>query len=295
VAPGIATAFGISPGKIEESRLVRGSTVTRTISLVQGNPTEDTPVEVLVDSQDMKDWLSFDPGLSFVIPAGVQQFPFRVSITVPQDAEFGNYSAFLRVRTQPKPAEGAGTVAISVGARVDVNLTVGDNVIEEFNVKALSIEDITEGEPLTVSARIENTGNVPTGPDSASFELFDKFGGIRLAFTTLDGAVIDTVAPFSEKTLTLRFPIDLRIAPGQYRGHVKVFDGEGVVVREVKTGFIVSERTLVDILIDLAPYIAGALLIFILGIVSVVRKRRKMRGMPAGAGTLSDNLDASLQ
>jgi hypothetical protein len=275
VAPGIASAFGVSPGKIEENRLVPGSTVTRTISLVQGNPTEDVSVVVLVDSSNMKDWMIFDPGLDFVIPAGVQQFPFKVTIAVPKDAAFGNYSAYLRVRTKPKPAEEGGSVAVSVGARVDVNVTVGDNIIEEFNVKALAIQDITEGDPLTVSARIENTGNVPTGPDSASFELFDKFGSIRLAFGTIEGSAIGTVPPFGEKTLTLTFPIDLRIAPGQYRGDVKIFGKDGTVIREVKTGFSVREKTFFDVFIDVAPYVGGALLILIIGVVVMRRARRK--------------------
>ena len=100
--PSSVFAFGISPGGIREDRLVPGSVVTRTISLVQGNPKADLSMAVLIDSKDMKDWLSFEQGEEFVIPAGVQQFPFRITVTVPKDAEFGNYSAFVRLRQKPQ-------------------------------------------------------------------------------------------------------------------------------------------------------------------------------------------------
>lgn len=277
--PSAAVAFGVSPGAIQESRLVRGSTVTRTISLVQGNPAADVQVKVLVDSADMKEWMSFDPGLEFTIPAGVQQFPFRVTIAVPHDTPFGNYSAFLRIRTKPEPAQEGGTVSVAVGARVDVDITVGEDVIEEFSVKALTIEDIMEGEPLAASARIENTGNVPTGPDSASFELFDKFGGIRLAYGAVSGEAIERIPPFSEKTLALEFPVDLRLAPGDYRGHVQVFDEKGVVVREVKTGFTVREKTFLDTLSTTLPYVLGVVLVLIAaGMITRLWRKKRLSG-----------------
>lgn len=261
--PSSVFAFGISPGGIREDRLVPGSVVTRTISLVQGNPEADLSMAVLIDSKDMKEWLSFEQGLEFVIPAGVQQFPFRITVTVPKNAEFGNYSAFVRLRQKSDSVEGAqgGTVRVVSGARIDINITVGDDVIEEFNVRSLTISDIKEKEPLQAVARIENTGNVPTGPSGASFELFDKFGSVRLAFSSIDAETIGEIPAFGEETVKFKFPIDLRIAPGQYRGHVKLLDESGKVIREVNTPFEVRERTFVDLVIDLAPYIGFALVI----------------------------------
>lgn len=269
--PGVVQAggFGVSPPKIVENRLVPGSTLTRTIHLVQGTPEEDIGVLATVDSEDMKGWISFEQGSEFVIPAGVQQFPFKVTISVPGDAELGQYKAFVRVKTIPKPAEGGGQVAIALGGRIDVEVIVGDNVVVEFEVLSLRIDDIKEGKPLQVTARINNTGNVPTGPAGATFELFDKFGAIKLAVANADEKTLKEVPSFSEETLTLKFPIDIRLAPGEYRGHVRIFRDDGKIVRELITGFSVHEKTLVDVIVDTIPLavavvvIAGTLFYFL--------------------------------
>src|SRR3989338_4700146 len=121
--------FGVSPPSIKETRLVPGSRITRTIYLIQGNPEKDVSMDVAVESKDIKDWLSFEPAGSFTIPAGVQQFPLKVTVVVPEDAELGIYKAFIRPSTNPENAKSG--VAISLGGRIDVELTVGNDVRSE--------------------------------------------------------------------------------------------------------------------------------------------------------------------
>jgi len=268
--------FGVSPGAIQEGRLVPGITVTRTIYLVQGNPEADVGIVAEIESRDIKDWITLDSGFNFVIPAGVQQFPMGVTVKVPKDAELGQYSAVVRVHTQPPPAEAAGSVAISLGGLVNIDLTVGNDIILEYRVKGLRVFDVKQGEPLQVSARIENTGNVPASPDSATFELFDKFGNTRLAFITAENEQFPRVPAFAEESVVLEFPLDIVIAPGEYRSHVKVFNEKGDVLREIKIGFSVLERTFLD---DIKSYvlIVGVVLIVIIVALVIFLRRRRIR------------------
>ena len=268
--------FGVSPPRLEEDRLVPGGTVTRTIYLVQGNPELDAPILASVESNRIKGWISFEQGETFTIPAGVQQFPFKVTIAVPEDAELGKYEAVVRVRTNPNPEEGDGNVAIAIGGRIDINVTIGDDVIVEYRVKAIDILDIKEQEPLEVQAVIENTGNVSAGPDSATFELFDKFGNTRLAFITAENDQFERVPAFSEEPIALLFPLDIVIAQGEYRGHVKVYDEDGTVLRELEKPFNVVERTTFDIIGDYMLYIVAALVVIVAALV-VKRFRKKKR------------------
>jgi len=221
-------------------------------------------------------WITIEQGDVFTIPAGVQQYPMKVTINVPDDAELGKYDAFVRVKTTPQAAESAGEVAIALGGRVDIDVTVGDDVIVEFKIKGLSIFNIKEGEPLRASVVIDNTGNVPVSPDSASFELFDKFGSNRLAFASASSDQFDSVDPFSEGSVVLEFPIDIVIAPGEYWGHVKIFDTDGRVARELRTVFNVEERTLADMFTS-----AGFLFVFAAVVVLVFFVRRHRRRMQA--------------
>jgi len=260
----VFAGFGVSPGVLEEEKLVPGSSFERTIYLVQGTPDKEITIEASIESEEIKDWISFKEGDRFVIPAGVQQFPLTVSVTVPNDAELGEYSAFIRVNTVPEKSEDS-QITIALGGRIDVRLTVGDDVISEFSVKSMKLFDIKENKKPKAAIVITNTGNVSTAPDSVTFELFNKYGDVRLAFA--ENKDFEKVRAFSEKEIILEFPIDIKLAPGEYWGHAKVYN-DGVVIKELRTVFNVTEISLVEKLL-----IPGITLIIILAFALVFRSR----------------------
>lgn len=274
--------FGVSPPKIEDDRLVPGSRLESTIYLVQGKPDRDVPVEIIIDSKNIKEWISFENGPTFTIPTGVQQYPLNVIIDVPSNADFGVYKAFLRISTEPDKAKNPGQVAISIGARVDVALTVGDNVISGFDVKKITLLDaVTNGSP-TAKVSFVNTGNVPITPTLASFELFNKFGNIRLGYVENDN--FEELPPFAEQDITLEFPIDVTLAEGEYWGHVKIYNEEGKVVRDLKTVFdVVPGGGLAGLAAGVGGastqmLLGGAGVVLILGFLALfIRSRRKPR------------------
>ncbi len=235
--------FGVSPASIIEDHAVPGASFTRVIYLVQGTPDVPATVEVTVESRDIKNWISLGSSSNFTIPAGVQQFPLPVTITIPSDAPLGIYKAYVRVRTVPDPANQSGEVAISLGGRVDVTVTVGDDIVEAYSVKTIDIADVEEGGMPRVTFTLENTGNVSAVPDSVSFELFDKFGDVRLAYGNVSLTEFEKTPAFSEKTYTVDFPFDVVLATGEYWGHTKIYKNDGTIVRELKTVFDVHERT----------------------------------------------------
>src|SRR3989344_956218 len=238
VFPAVGEAgFGVSPPSIKENRLVPGARITRTVYLIQGNPEKDVSMDVAVESKDIKSWLSFDPAGSFTIPAGVQQFPLKITIDVPKNAELGIYKAFIRPSTNPENAKTG--VTISLGGRIDVELTVGNDVYESFTITNINIEHIRAGENPKVFIEVENTGNVPTGPSAASFELFNQFGDIRLAYGGVD--IEEEVPSFTKRGMEIEFPLSVRLAEGEYWGNVKIYDDTGSRVKELKKPFMVKE------------------------------------------------------
>lgn len=239
----VFAGFGVSPSTIEEDRLVPGATITRTLYLVQGDPDEDVIITVAVESRDAKDWITIVGGNSFTIPAGTQQYPMTVSIAVPADVELGRYTAFVRAQKAPaQSAEEDGQVAIAEGVRADIELTVGDDIIEEYSVRSIEILDIAEGDDIHVEATIVNAGNVPTGPTNATFELFDKFDNIRLGFANVDADAFAEIPAFTEEKVQLMFPVGLALGVGEYWGHVRIMDETGEQRGELKTVFNVVDR-----------------------------------------------------
>ncbi len=265
--------FGVSPGLIEELHLVPGTHMEKTLYLVQGDPKLDLPATVAVESADIANWLTFPDGTSFIIPAGVQQYPLRVAFDVPVDAPVGDYTAYIRVTTLPKQ-DPENQITIALGGRIDVHLVVGTDIVVDWDVPHIDVLDVKEGDDPEVVLTIDNRGNTQAGPERVSFDLYNKYGDVRLGYA--ETAQVSRVPSFTRKALKVTFPIDIRLAPGEYWGHVRVYGRDGVLVRELKTPFDVTVKTFEEKYGDLIV-VGGALLILLLCIAlvrSIIKHRR---------------------
>ena len=265
--------FGVSPPEITEDHLVRGSHLERIVYLVQGNPEADLQMEIVVDSANIKNWISFENGKVFTIPKNTQQFPLKVIVEVPEKADLGIYKAFLRFNTVPQKeksdSSGGSGVAVTVGGRISVELTVGEGIVKSYQIPSLSILNVSSGKNPRVSMMIENTGNVPAGPSAASFELFNNFGNIRLAYGEFRS--FEPVKSFSSKNITIEFPIDVHLAEGEYWGHVKIYNEDNQAMKELKAAFSVKKGGLSSLIAGVGTVgmsitlgIFGAVILFIL-------------------------------
>ncbi|MEA1937217.1 MAG: hypothetical protein U9N04_03840 [Patescibacteria group bacterium] len=237
-----AGGFGVSPPQIVADSLLKGSVYEKTITFVQSEPDEDLQANIVFDAPEIESWISIDRGMSFVIPEGEQHFSIKVKISVPEDTPMGKYRGFIRVSTTPAKIKEIGegsSVSINYGARIDLDLTVGNNVIEEFEILAINIKNIEPGWPLLASVKIQNTGNIPIKLDRATFELFDKYKAVRLGYGQTEE--FEFAPPYSIKETIMQFPIDLSLGLGEYSGMVKMYK-DGKVVKELQTPFRVVEK-----------------------------------------------------
>ncbi len=274
ISPVVVDAFGVSPPFITASKLVAGSRYETTITLVQGQPNVDLEVKAVFDVPErVREWFSVDKGNLFTIPAGVQQFPIKVAIQVPKDAGLGIYSGYLRINTVPQRKEGE-QITISVGARIDINLTVGDDIVVDFSVKKIDILDIRENESPRITVIIENAGNVPVALGRATFDLLDKYGEVRLGFAQTED--LPETPAFETQTFVVTFPIDIHLGVGEYWAEARLYKGN-TAIKETKTVFNVtpSANHIWYVLIGGVVLLIGAV-IFIFAKKSIsVRKKRK--------------------
>lgn len=262
------SAFGISPPFFNVDKLTKGSRYESTIYLVQGQPENDLDVKAIFEVPDkIKSWLSVDRGETFTIPKGVQQFPLKVLVQVPQDAELGIYNGYLRINTVPQKKEGE-QIQISIGARVDINLKIGEGVVQEFSISKLEILDIEEGEDPKIEMVLNNTGNVSVAPSRATFDIFDKFGEVRLGFAQTED--LPEVSSFSSKTFQVTFPVNVHLGVGEYWAETKVYSGDSVI-KELKTVFNVTENKA-----DYTDYVmyGGGVLALLLATFFLARRKR---------------------
>jgi len=286
-----AGGFGVSPPQIVADNLLKGSVYERTVTLVQSEPDEDLQAEIIFDAPEIESWVSIDRGMSFTIPKGEQQFPIKIKISVPKDISMGKYRGYIRINTRPAIIKEVGegsSVSINLGGRIDLDLTVGNNVIEEFEVIAIVMKDIESGWPLLASVKIQNTGNVPVKLDRATFDLFDKYNTVRLGYAQTEE--FEFVSPYTVKEAMMQFPIDLRLGLGEYSGTVKVYK-DGKIVKELQTPFRVVEEGTLDYSfggivkndneqMDFTKILSVAFLVLVLVIaiaVVVIRKKNKKK------------------
>ena len=284
--------FGITPPYVRNDRLTQGSVYTQEITLVRGDPVEDLKAEVTFNVPGINEWFSVDKGTEFLLPAGEKQVPIRITVQVPDNATYQRYQGSVRIRTlSPDPASG---VSIALGAQLDVDLRVVDEV-RDFEVKRVKISETEEPRrvwwleypgKITFSMGIENTGNAPTAPSKVQLDIYDKRGNVVLE-TTYNSNTIDEVLPFETKEVYAYLPT--RLPPGAYLVRYSIFRFEDDVKRAGElTLSILPEGTLTgyvgygidglstrDLLSILVPIVAVVLIL--LAVVVILQRRNQGR------------------
>lgn len=227
--------FGITPPYVSNSSLTRNSVYEQTILLVRNDPTTDLKATVNIDVPDINSWFEIIEGNEFILPRGETKVPMTVRVTVPDDAKFQQYLGNIRIKTGPVDGDvTAGAVSISLGAQVDVNITVIDKVIKDFKVRKIGVTDLNEGHKvgwlyfpgkINFEMLIENLGNVAVSPSKVVFKIYDKTGNVLLEETRNKGR-IDKIDPFNTETVYAEIPT--RLPSGSYVVRFEIFNDEDV-------------------------------------------------------------------
>jgi len=227
--------FGVTPPYVRNTSLTRNSTYEQQILLVRGDPNVPLKATVIIDAPEIYDWIEIVGGTEFELPRGEQKVPMTVRVKVPEDADFKNYTGAIRIKTGAADDAGLQSgVNISLGAQVDVDLTVIDKKIEDFRIRKISISDLNEGHKLAwlffpgkihFGMLLENTGNVDVSPSRVAFRIFDATGNVLLEETKHKGK-ITKVAPYATQEVFAELPT--RLPAGTYIARYQIFNGEEI-------------------------------------------------------------------
>lgn len=230
-APVAQAGFGITPPYVRNTSLIRNSTYEQQILLVRGDPNTAQRAEVSIDAPEILDWIEIVEGTNIPLPRGEQKVPMTVRITVPEDAEFKDYEGAIRIRTVPDDGQVAeGAVNISLGARVDIELSVIDKEIKDFRVRKVAIGELNEGHKfwwlffpgkIRFETMLENIGNVDVAPSSVELKIYERTGTVLLEETKNIGKV-PKVEPYQTETVIAEIPT--RLPAGSYVAKYKIFN-----------------------------------------------------------------------
>jgi hypothetical protein len=227
--------FGITPPYVRNTSLTRNSTYEQQILLVRGNPDDAQKALIVVDAPEIADWIQVVEGDTIPLPRGLQKVPMTVKVTVPKDADFKDYKGVIRIKTVPDDNQvSAGAVNISLGAQVDISLTVIDRVIEDFRVRKIGVSDLNEGHKvawlyfpgkINFSMLLENTGNVDISPSKVEFRIFDFAGNVLLE-EVVNNSDVEKIAPYATKEVLAEIPT--RLPAGNYLARYKIYNGDEI-------------------------------------------------------------------
>lgn len=227
--------FGITPPYVRNTSLTRNSTYEQQILMVQGDPKKALKALITVDAPEIEDWLEIVEGKEILLPAGEQKVPMTVRVKVPSDAEFKSYEGAIRIKTVPADTGlNSGAVNISLGAQIDVNLTVIDKVIEDFRVRRIDVSDLNEGHKLgwlyfpgkiRFGILIENIGNVEIAPSNVVFRIYDQTGTVLLEETENIGKMKKVPA---YETGTVMSELPTALPAGTYLARYAIYNKEDV-------------------------------------------------------------------
>ncbi len=233
--PSAYASFGVTPPYVKNTSLVRNSVYEQQILLVRGNPNEALAAEIVVDAPEIAPWIQIVEGNRILLPQGEQKVPMTVKVTVPDDAEFKQYTGRIRIKTVPADGEvSPGAVNISLGALIDIELTVIDKEIKDFRVRRVSMGELNEGHKfwwlffpgkINFETTLENTGNVDVAPSKIELQIYDFSGKVLLEETKNLGR-IKKVKPFSTDTVTAAIPT--RLPHGGYITRYKIYNDDQV-------------------------------------------------------------------
>lgn len=233
--PFVEASFGITPPYVKNTSLIRNSTYEQQILLVRGDPNVELVAEVTIDAPEIDSWIQIVEGNRIALPKGEQKVTMTVRVTVPEEAEFKNYTGSIRIRTLPADGQVTpGAVSISLGALVDIDLTVIDKEIEDFRVRKISIGELNEGHKFAwlffpgkarVEMMIENIGNVEVAPSKVDLRIYERTGTVLLEETKHVGK-ITKIKPYGTDTITAEIPT--RLPAGSYVARYRIYNGDDV-------------------------------------------------------------------
>jgi len=155
--------FGISPADFTVDFLQPGSTYTKTYLLSRSGDLGETNIVVEPDMDIANNWLTFTPGKTFTFKKGARTMEFKVTVNVPQSAEYKAYPGSFTLKAVPSDADVRG-VTIAQGLQLKSDIEVTEKEIIKLNVLNIKVEETVVGNPVIVKLTGENMGNVDATP-----------------------------------------------------------------------------------------------------------------------------------
>lgn len=232
IAP-LASAMGLSPGEATVTNVLRGGYSERSFRVYN---TDSVPVQMKVEFRGpAKDWINVTPGMTFEVGAN-KVASITLNIQPPSDTPNGLYESVMTVTGTPAASAGGGTVSrIATGVQARVAIEVVDKEVLSLAILETRVESIEYRQPLVISVRAKNMGNVRARP-KVSVAIIDASG--KEVKTAEDNG--NEIQPTQTKEFKVVIPTQ-DLETGRYTAKVSITMG-GTSIAENQLDFEILEK-----------------------------------------------------
>jgi hypothetical protein len=235
--------LGIIPSDWIEPNGMQGQQIEKTFTLVRKDASEDLYFASKITG-DLTNWIKIENGNNFVMPKGQQQFPVKITLNIPQNAEKKQYKGEIRLNSETNTEKAStGSVGVLLSSLVRIDLTISDKPFIDYDILRINVPKQEEGNFVNVVLKINNKGNVEAKPTKITTDIFDKFNSAQITSQTItDFSAIKGVPPFSQGEIKLQIPAQL--TPEQYWANISVYQDDKILKTDSITFEIVKKGTL---------------------------------------------------
>lgn len=207
-----------------------------------GNPKIVTDNSQAPGTYSIRSWVGPIPDMTL---QPKQSRSVSVTVNVPANAEPGGHYGVIRFSGQPAEQTG-GSVSLNASVGVLLLARVAGNITEKLELQAFYAEkngkqtSVVANSPLTIVAKVKNTGNVHVKPIGAMTvkDMFGKTIGTYQFGSNTKNVLPDSVRRYDQV-------VDKRFMLGRYTAHIEAAYGTtGGVLTGTMSFWVIPYRTI---------------------------------------------------
>ena len=228
--PPSEAAFGTSPPWVRNDHMLPGTTFEQIVNLSRNDPDQDMKVNVrITGDKEIAKWLKIENQNRLIMKKGENILPMKAIVEVPKRAALRDYKGGIFVTLEPilGGAQEGGTVAITLGANISVEISVIGTISINYRVQSISLISTEVGQPFVLNAEIENMGNTEITNLNGQIDIYDE-KETQVLKSLPFGPLSQPVSPDEKGKVQIAFD-DFKLDAGNYWVLVKVYKGKEVI------------------------------------------------------------------
>ena len=229
LVPRQALALAISPSTVEVLNIPQNAAIAKNVFVGRRNPKNNERAKVTLEGP-VAQYIELPKGEIMTLPQGEQStaVPFIIK---PGTLAAGTYEIKINIVTIPDPVStgqsGTAGSRVVTGVQGTIRFSVTTDVIEDFEINTVNIQETEEGQVIGFSYQLVNRGNVDARPTKIEFTATDKNDPANSYAETILNNVLKPVKALTTERMDVVTHMQPKI--GRYKTNFNFYNQEKMI------------------------------------------------------------------